>query len=412
MVGGKAAVSRLLAQVPLFGAAWSNRGLCEFAGLLAVFLEERLPLDEALAAVAVAARDPAIGAAARRAAGEVAQGRPLARCLAESSLFPPTFLHLADWGQQHAALAETMAGARDLYRERFEVATQLTRWLVPSLVFVLALGSVLFVVGTFYDGLFRLIHDLTWSPAPRSRLGDPSRFIQFSGLISIAVAGLTLLALAHILGMASGAASASPRLLRFTGIVLIVLASLAACFMASAQLAVLAAVVTLIIWIRSAMQIRAGQKRNLLGSLALAVDRNMPLEGIARAFAEEQPGGFAARAHALARRLSGGLSLGEAIARSPCALPPEAALAAEIGEQTGDLAAALRATTYDDVFDRTLVRPVLLRFVYVVPAMIIFLAYMKVKIEPSMVKIFADFDTQLPAITRIGHPLDGRLAIH
>ena len=60
----------------------------------------------------------------------------------------------------------------------------------------------------------------------------------------------------------------------------------------------------------------------------------------------------------------------------------------------------MRATTYDDVFDRTLVRPVLLRFFYVVPAMLIFLTWMKLKIEPSMVKIFADFDTQLPTITR------------
>ena len=52
------------------------------------------------------------------------------------------------------------------------------------------------------------------------------------------------------------------------------------------------------------------------------------------------------------------------------------------------------------MFDRTLIRPTLLRLVYVVPVMLFFVTFMKIKIEPSMMKIFSDFDSQLPEITR------------
>ena len=103
---------------------------------------------------------------------------------------------------------------------------------------------------------------------------------------------------------------------------------------------------------------------------------------------------------ALACRLARGLSLRNVIMRAPCSLPPEAALAAEMGHLSGDLSGALRATTYDNVFDRTLIRPTLLRLVYVVPVMLFFVTFMKIKIEPSMMKIFSDFDSQLPEITR------------
>ncbi len=49
VLGGTAALSRLLAAMPLVGACWAYRGLADFTGFLAEFLDERLPLDEALA---------------------------------------------------------------------------------------------------------------------------------------------------------------------------------------------------------------------------------------------------------------------------------------------------------------------------------------------------------------------------
>ena len=76
--GGAGAVSRLAAQLPLLGPAWWYCGLTEFCGLVALFLKQGLPLDEALRLTALAARDPAIKSACRRLAEQVTAGQDLA----------------------------------------------------------------------------------------------------------------------------------------------------------------------------------------------------------------------------------------------------------------------------------------------------------------------------------------------
>jgi type II secretory pathway component PulF len=144
-IGGKAAVSRLVARVPLLGPAWWYRSLVEFSGLLAAFLKQKLPLGEALHLVSLSARDAAVRAAAAKAEVETATGRELARCLADQPLVPPTLVNLVEWGQRHAALADSLDSARQMYRDRFDQQLRLIRVVVPPIIFLLVAGSALFV---------------------------------------------------------------------------------------------------------------------------------------------------------------------------------------------------------------------------------------------------------------------------
>jgi len=157
--------------------------------------------------------------------------------------------------------------------------------------------------------------------------------------------------------------------------------------------------VVLTVWIRSAVHLRAVQSRSLFGALALAVGKQMPLGPMALAFAGEQRGGFGGRARALADQLGAGVSLVDAIAKSRGALPPEAAMVASIAAESGDLSGALEATAFGGTFDRTLLQTLMSRLVYVLPITLYFVFYVKTRVEPYLFKIFADFETSLPPIT-------------
>jgi general secretion pathway protein F len=395
--GGTRQVSRLFAQLPLVGPAWQYRGLTELAGLLAVFVEQQIPLGEALRLTSLAARDPAVRAACRKAAEGVAAGRELSQCFEGPSFFPASFVNLIRWGERHGALADALRTAHDMFFDRFELQTQLARLIVPPIAFALIAASALFVASGVL-GIMTTIEALMYWP-PRPTTVPLGYYVQFSGLASVLVFGASLLAAARVLKTIATDTDASPALLRFTGWVLIVVGLSGACSFMPGGWGLLAWLIVMGLGIRGAMHYRAMQQRSLLGALTLAVSKQMPLAPLALAFADEQQGGFALRARELAQRLEAGASLAEAIKTSRGALPPEAALAAEVGADSGDLPAALHATTFHDAFDRALLRPVMLRLVYVFPVMFGYLLFMKLNIEPAMVKIFADFGTPLPPIT-------------
>ena len=183
-----------------------------------------------------------------------------------------------------------------MFRNRFALATQLARWVVPSIVFLLAVGSAFFVAGSLYGSMFKLITDLSsWGPSQPLPV-TPGQHIRFSGIVSIAVAGVTLLIVAHVLATMAGDAVASRRLLRFTGMSLLVIAMLGACLAISRALPSWAAR-----WRSSygsdrrckSAQLKSAKCSSYWESPSSAECRSKALR---RAFADEQAGGFSARA--------------------------------------------------------------------------------------------------------------------
>jgi type IV pilus assembly protein PilC len=209
---------------------------------------------------------------------------------------------------------------------------------------------------------------------------------------------LTLLAAAHALWLADQGQTMRG-VLRFAGRVLLAIGTLGVCLATNAGFGFFVWLILLGIAWRAASHFRAAQKRSLLAALALAADRQMPLAPMAEAFAAEGDGAFAYRVRQLAAKLKAGMTLPDAVTRSWGVLPSESVLAARVGEATGDLAGALRATTFNQVFDRALLRPVLVRMWYIFPVTALFYFFFLFKIVPSYVKIFEDFDMMLPPIT-------------
>jgi len=223
--------------------------------------------------------------------------------------------------------------------------------------------------------------------------------IQLSGVASVLAMGAALVFAGSLLAMAPPRSSPVAGVLRYTGWTLLVVGTLAVWLLVGGWLGLIAWPITMVIWARTAWNYRAVQKRNLLAALELAAHHNMPLAPMVRAFADEQDRGFAARVRAFAARLDQGLDPQQAMAASANALPPEAALAAALARDSGDLSGALNATTYASLFDRTWLQPMIARLLYLLGTifcMMIVVTFMQIKILPSWVRILQDFDLQYP----------------
>lgn len=161
---------------------------------------------------------------------------------------------------------------------------------------------------------------------------------------------------------------------------------------------------TAIILIAMLSRYRNSETESLLWMLMVAAERGIPLEAAARAFAEERNDSIGMRARQLAEYLEAGVPLALSLQRTRHRLPPAALLAADLGQQTGRLAPALRqVVTQLDEFDPTL-RNLLEKVFYLAVLLLIYLTvltFLMLKIVPMFQKIMIDFGMELPAVSQV-----------
>lgn len=158
---------------------------------------------------------------------------------------------------------------------------------------------------------------------------------------------------------------------------------------------------TIVFW-RSAILYRRYAARSLIGILAMAAERDIPLHSVARAFADENGVGIAGRAGRLADYLDAAVPLSLALQRSGLGFWPEVLLAADLGEKTGTLGPMLRKSInqLEEVEKNT--RPGMERLSYVVGVLMIevlVITFVMLKIVPVFQRMFQEFDLELPDVT-------------
>ena len=82
--------------------------------------------------------------------------------MATQALFPPTLVNLVEWGERHAALADSLASAAAMYRDRFELQLRLVRIVLPPIVFLLVAATVLFVAYGVLGSISTALRILAW----------------------------------------------------------------------------------------------------------------------------------------------------------------------------------------------------------------------------------------------------------
>ncbi|MEN6448914.1 MAG: type II secretion system F family protein [Thermoguttaceae bacterium] len=148
---------------------------------------------------------------------------------------------------------------------------------------------------------------------------------------------------------------------------------------------------------------RAAKRSGLLWLLCVAAERAMPLVPAIEAFARDEGGRLGRRARRLADLLRAGMSLPDALARTPGLLPRQSLTMIWIGAQSGDLGAALRQAVTAAEHRRSLwagqrgkVGYLLIVPLFGLPIMWLIVSV----IAPNLTKIAAEYSKPMPSPTR------------
>jgi type II secretory pathway component PulF len=152
---------RIAYGIPLIGPVIRANGLVAFSRLMRLFIDQRVPVTEALRLTADGVRDPALAVACRRASEEVAAGQLLSESLAGYWQFPPTLFPFVRWGQQIPDLTEAFQAAAEMYEGRMRLRETLLAGILPPLAFAVIGSAVGFIIVGLFLPLISLIQNLT-----------------------------------------------------------------------------------------------------------------------------------------------------------------------------------------------------------------------------------------------------------
>jgi|GEM_PF-1269510 len=395
--GGRTAVSWLLGAIPLLGPCWKNRGLTDFCGLLGEFIRQQLPLDEALRLASGACRDPLYRNAAAMAREEVIRGKSLVRALHVQQVFPATVAQWAQWGESHAALPDALNAAGELTARRFSLRLQLLKAVLPALVFVMVVISALLLMATISYVLVSLVSMFTWNGFSEGSSDFETRIVAILG--SLAVLGIGLVAWFTARFIDTAEADLAERTVRVFGLVFMTLGLFAVAFTLGSYAGILVAFILFAAAWQASSRYREIQRQSLWAAMTIAAERNVPLAPMALAVADEQGGRSAHDARRLAEQLAAGANLADSITWTNGALPSVAPLAVRVGTDTADLRSAFNAAAVARDASRPMLSPSVAWLAFFLPIALVIVAFTQLKIMPSFVMIFDDFDTRLPAST-------------
>jgi general secretion pathway protein F len=141
----------LLGWLPWVGRTLRYSRTATFAELLALLLENRVPLGQALVLAAEACGDPRLLPAAKRLAEATQRGESLAAAGTAAEGFPPLLRWLMAAGERQGALLPALKHAAETYRRRAQDQADVARVFLPVLLTAGLAGSVtlLYALGLF-----------------------------------------------------------------------------------------------------------------------------------------------------------------------------------------------------------------------------------------------------------------------
>ena len=161
IVGGRAAWSWLIGQLPLVGPPWHWTGASEMLRSLALLVERQVPLPEALRLAGSGTSDAHVGRLAVDLAGRIEQGRPLFMAVIDQRGLPLSIVPLLRCGEEAGDLPGSLRAAAEMLEGRLRVRSAAIVQVVPPLLFVVIALSVLALYGLIYSTMFPLIQGLS-----------------------------------------------------------------------------------------------------------------------------------------------------------------------------------------------------------------------------------------------------------
>jgi type IV pilus assembly protein PilC len=153
---------RLLASLPVVGMIWRYSSLNELLKLMAILLEQQVPLPRVLDLAAAGLRDRDLALSCQRLRTAVEAGHSLAESIHAQRRLPRSLAPLLEWGQRSGTLTDVLRSTADLYAQKAEVQANLARTILPPLMFLVILAGVGFVCYAMYYPLMQVIEALSF----------------------------------------------------------------------------------------------------------------------------------------------------------------------------------------------------------------------------------------------------------
>jgi type II secretory pathway component PulF len=155
LLGASAAGRRLWARwvyaIPVLGTLIRASRLASFTDLLAILVEQDVPLPEAFRLAGAASTDPLIVARSRLVEEDLRRGQPLGETLRSRRALPDVAAWLAGVGQTQNTLAVTLRRVSELYRRQAELRAALLHSVLPPVLIIVA---AVLVIGVFLLAAF------------------------------------------------------------------------------------------------------------------------------------------------------------------------------------------------------------------------------------------------------------------
>lgn len=158
---GAARWRRVLATVPLIGPLWYWSAVAQWSRLLALLVDQELPLPAALRSAADGVEDANVRQVSQMLADQISAGRSLSQAIEASERLPLLMVPLVSWGERSGSLPESLRTVADMYESRVRMRTGLVRTVAPPLLFLGVIGSIVPMTLALFVPLISLIQSLS-----------------------------------------------------------------------------------------------------------------------------------------------------------------------------------------------------------------------------------------------------------
>lgn len=148
---GRCIWARIIYSLPVFGVLIRSARLAALTDLLAILVENQMPLPEAFELAAQAGSDPILKAGAIQIAEKLRQGSSLAQALKEYKILPEVVSWMAGMGELKGTLPQTLKQAAQMYSRQVAVRSQMVQSVFPPMLVVLCAG---FITSVFVFAVF------------------------------------------------------------------------------------------------------------------------------------------------------------------------------------------------------------------------------------------------------------------
>lgn len=152
---------RWICRIPVVGRLLKFGALARFSHLLAILVENNVPLQDALLLAGDGSGDAELEAAGALMSSDVAAGEPLERAAYNTASIPATLIEAMTWHQQPGVFADALRALSKMYEARATAQTGVVSAVWQPIVVVAGGLAVGFVTLALFAPLLKLLNDLS-----------------------------------------------------------------------------------------------------------------------------------------------------------------------------------------------------------------------------------------------------------